>query len=183
MRFEEPDLKVWPTGEGRRRMAPRGYNPLMTEDRIIQLVTSALETLGVADRVMVSSAELRDSMDWKIALSFDGPPSSIVVPDHENESTGTTIRGELRRALRMCPLCQRIGQVEKVRDASGQQEACAVRCPSCGEYEIEQALIRDLRAAWERGDATVLAKLPTVAESLRHRAPSDRRLRAVDRLV
>jgi hypothetical protein len=148
----------------------------MTEAEVFQRVSAELETLGVSDRVKVGRAERRDSSQWQVALSLDGPPTSIMVPDRDDESTGKAIRGELRRALRMCPLCQRIGHVEKIRDSSGQQEACAVRCPACGEYEIDQALIRDLRSAWERGDEKVLTKLPGVADALRQRAPGDRRL-------
>jgi hypothetical protein len=162
------------------KIGPPHLQSGMTEARIVQLVTTALESLGVADRVTVASAQLRDSTDWTIALAFDGPPSSIIAPDRDEEQTSAAIRGELRRALRMCPLCQRIGHVEKIRDAEGRQEACAVRCPACGDYEIDQSLIRDLRSAWERGDENVLARLPGVADALRQRPEADRRLRAGD---
>ena len=152
----------------------------MTHDRVTQLVGAALETLGVADRVRVGDVT-PDGSNWKVALAFDGPPASIAVPDDDDEARAArAIRDELRRALRLCPLCQRMGRVEKIRDASGRQEACAVRCPACGDYEIDQALIRTLRSAWERGEASVLARLPLVAEGLRSRPAADRRLTAAD---
>jgi hypothetical protein len=76
-------------------------------------------------------------------------------------------RAELRRALRMCPLCQRIGHVEKLRGAAGQQEGCVVRCPACGDFEIDQELIRRFRSAWERHDAAILDRLPSLSERTR----------------
>jgi hypothetical protein len=76
-------------------------------------------------------------------------------------------RAELRRALRMCPLCDRIGHVEKLRGAAGQQEGCVVRCPACGEFEIDQELVRRFRSARERDDAAVLDRLPSLSERTR----------------
>lgn len=76
-------------------------------------------------------------------------------------------RAELRRALRMCPLCDRIGHVEKLRGAAGQQEGCAVRCPACGDYEIDQELVRRFRSARERHDFAVLERLPSLSERTR----------------
>ena len=76
-------------------------------------------------------------------------------------------RAELRRALRMCPLCDRIGHVEKLRGATGQQEGCAVRCPACGDYEIDQELVRRFRSARERHDFAVLERLPSLSERTR----------------
>jgi hypothetical protein len=76
-------------------------------------------------------------------------------------------RAELRRALRMCPLCQRMGHVEKLRNAAGQQEACLVRCPACGDFEIDQESIRRFRAAWERHDTAILDRLPSLSERTR----------------
>jgi hypothetical protein len=76
-------------------------------------------------------------------------------------------RAELRRALRMCPLCDRIGHVEKLRGATGQQEGCVVRCPACGEFEIDQELVRRFRSARERHDAAILDRLPSLSERAR----------------
>jgi hypothetical protein len=76
-------------------------------------------------------------------------------------------RAELRRALRMCPLCDRIGHVEKLRGAAGQQEGCVVRCPACGDFEIDQELVRRFRSARERDDAAVLDRLPSLSERTR----------------
>ena len=77
-------------------------------------------------------------------------------------------RAELRRALRMCPLCERIGHVEKLRRGeTGQQEGCAVRCPACGEFEIDQELVKRFRSARERHDADVLDRLPSLSERTR----------------
>ncbi len=73
----------------------------------------------------------------------------------------------LRRALRMCPLCDRIGHVEKLRGATGQQEGCVVRCPACGEFEIDQELVRRFRSARERHDAATLDRLPSLSERTR----------------
>jgi hypothetical protein len=76
-------------------------------------------------------------------------------------------RAELRRALRMCPLCERIGHVEKLRGETGQQEGCVVRCPACGDFEIDQELIRRFRSARERHDAAILDRLPSLSERTR----------------
>jgi hypothetical protein len=143
----------------------------MTADQFRLLLLRSIETLGVgaevAPRRIESSPDSRWSADVEI-LARPGTLVAIAVADTGDEERLTRdVRGELRRALRMCPLCQRIGHVEKLRNAEGQQEACAVRCPACGEFEIDQALIRDFRSAWERGDRSVLDRLPAVSDRTR----------------
>jgi hypothetical protein len=143
---------------------------VMTEDVFRAVLLQALEALGVAGEVVPQRLVAAEGR-WSAALDVRAKAGTVVqiaVSDADDPGrVGRDVRSELRRALRMCPLCQRIGHVEKLRDAEGQQEACAVRCPACGEFEIDQALIRDLRAAWERGDRSVLDRLAAVSEVTR----------------
>jgi len=104
----------------------------------------------------------------------DGGTVTISVAAAADTDTGadaarmeSETRAELRRALRMCPLCDRIGHVEKLRGATGQQEGCAVRCPACGEFEIDQELVRRFRSARERDDAATLDRLPSLSDRTR----------------
>lgn len=148
----------------------------MTAEEFRAHLTRALEDLGVADAVAIQwvaaeSAEGAPPTRWTADVRVTAQPDvsiGIAVPHGLDEpSQARELRAELRRALRMCPLCQHIGHVEKLRDAQGQQQACAVRCPACGEFEIDQALIRELRSAWERDDRTVLDRLPAVSGATR----------------
>jgi hypothetical protein len=149
----------------------------MTGEEFLARVVRALEDLGVAevavDRV-AAEADGGQKGQWSADLrlaSRPATPVSIRATENPDEARfAADLRAELRRALRMCPLCQRIGHVEKLRNAQGEQEACAVRCPSCGEFEIDQALIRELRGAWERGDRDVLDRLPAVSTATREGA-------------
>jgi hypothetical protein len=149
-------------------------------------VSRALEELGVSGEVVVhqvaaeaaadaseESAVARWTADVRITARPDTAIALAVAEGLDEDRLGREIRAELRRALRMCPLCQRIGHVEKLRNAQGTQEACAVRCPACGEFEIDQALIRELRAAWERADRDVLDRLPAVSDAT-HRGEAPR---------
>jgi hypothetical protein len=147
----------------------------MNADDFRTRVTRALEELGVAgeaavQQVTAEAAEggaARWTADIRVTARPDAPILIGIADGLDEERGGRELRGELRRALRMCPLCQRIGHVEKLRNAQGQQEACAVRCPACGQFEIDQSLIKELRAAWERDDRDVLDRLPGVSEVTR----------------
>jgi hypothetical protein len=147
----------------------------MTDQRFRQLLLEALETLGVATEVAPVAAAVDAQGRATADLRIGGPEGgqvSVVVPDTSDEDrVAGELRGELRRALRMCPLCQRVGHVEKLRNAEGQQEACLVRCPACGDFEIEQALVRDLRQAWERGDRPALDRASALSDRVKAGRP------------
>jgi hypothetical protein len=152
----------------------------MTSDELRARILHAIDTLGVADQVVPRRVDLTPDGTWSVDIEILAKQGALVTiagsAAGEAARVDEDIRGELRRALRMCPLCQRIGHVEKLRNAQGQQEACVVRCPACGEFEIDQALIRDFRSAWERGDRSVLDRLPAVAEATRRRPGAGARL-------
>jgi hypothetical protein len=153
----------------------------MTREEFEDVVRRALDELRVADQVTlvgVAPTPDNDAMTAElrfVAGSSDDRPVTISVASGATSSAesgdaarvASETRAELRRALRMCPLCQRIGHVEKLRGATGQQEGCIVRCPGCGDYEIDQELIRRFRSAWERHDAVVLDRLPSISERTR----------------
>jgi hypothetical protein len=143
----------------------------MDSDRFRKILLQAVESLGVSDQVAARRVSEANDGGWSADVEILARPGTLVNiavgAEPDEARLMRDVRGELRRALRMCPLCQRIGHVEKLRNAAGQQEACAVRCPACGEFEIDQALIRDLRSAWERDDRAVLDRLPTVSEVMR----------------
>jgi hypothetical protein len=146
----------------------------MTRDEFAQAVAQALETLGLGRDVRV--ADLAEDADGTLHATLEIPASPdtdarVRLPSGTDPARAPReLRGELRRALRLCPVCQRIGHVEKIRSESGAHEACRVVCPACGAYEIEQALIRDLRAAWERSDPDVLGRLPALSDELKRGA-------------
>jgi hypothetical protein len=143
----------------------------MTRDEFRSAVTQALEALGVAGEVQLTDTSSADdgTHEARLSVSATGDAEAHVRlgPGLDPARAAREIRAELRRALRLCPLCQRIGHVEKIRDAAGSHAACLVVCPSCGRYEIDQAVIKDLRAAWERGDADVLGQLPALSNDVR----------------
>jgi hypothetical protein len=145
----------------------------MSEDFEV-VVRRALAALGVADEVTLihaggSNGSAGDALTAELRVNAAGAKSvsiSVNTTDDDARLESET-RAELRRALRMCPLCQRIGHVEKLRGAEGPQEGCVVRCPACGEYEIDQELVRRFRSAWERNDRTVLERLPSLSARTR----------------
>jgi hypothetical protein len=164
----------------------------MTREDFEGLVGRALAALRVADQVTVigagftpdtgaMTAELRVAGDSGVVTgggtggsasssssSGGGTVTISVAADDDAARMERETRAELRRALRMCPLCERIGHVEKLRrGATGQQEGCAVRCPACGEFEIDQELVKRFRSARERDDAAVLDRLPSLSERTR----------------
>jgi hypothetical protein len=143
----------------------------MTSDEFVTAVSQAIDALGLAGEVQVAGASVGDDGAHDARLTVRVNPAADahvrLAPGVEGPRAAREIRGELRRALRLCPVCQRIGHVEKIADSAGVHDACLVVCPSCGRYEIDQALIKDLRAAWERGDADVLGRLPSLSSELR----------------
>jgi hypothetical protein len=146
----------------------------MTREEFEDVVRRALAELRVDDQVTlagVAAAADSDAMTAELRLIADssgGKTVSIsVAASGDAARVASETRAELRRALRMCPLCQRIGHVEKLRGAAGQQEGCVVRCPACGDFEIDQELIRRFRSAWERHDAAILDRLPSLSERTR----------------
>lgn len=168
------------------------YSASMTREDFEGIVRRALEALGVADQVTLigGAGEATDTGAMTARLRVGGGDASgggsvgaggagggtvmISVAAAADTDTGadaarmeSETRAELRRALRMCPLCDRIGHVEKLRGATGQQEGCAVRCPACGEFEIDQELVRRFRSARERDDAATLDRLPSLSERTR----------------
>lgn len=139
----------------------------MNED-FATVVRGALADLGVADAVtLIDTANQPDTgaRTAELRMNVTGAKTvSIAVGATDDEARlAADTRAELRRALRMCPLCQRIGHVEKLRGTEGQHEGCVVRCPACGEYEIDQELVKRFRSAWERGDHAVLDRLPSLS--------------------
>jgi hypothetical protein len=175
-------------------MAPSRYSASMTREDFEGLVRRSLEALGVSDQVTLIGADATPdtgAMTAKLrvgngsgtagtagagggggATGAAGNTVTIsvaadVVADADAARMESETRAELRRALRMCPLCDRIGHVEKLRGATGQQEGCVVRCPACGEYEIDQELVRRFRSARERRDAATLDRLPSLSERTR----------------
>lgn len=159
----------------------------MSPEEFAARITRALDELGVAPDVVIHqvAAEAAEGVAsqavtiarWTADLRATARPDAAiriaVAEGLEEDRLGRELRAELRRALRLCPLCQRIGHVEKIRDAQGEQEACAVRCPACGAFEIDQSLIKSLRSAWERNDRDVLDRLPSVSEAT-HRGDAPR---------
>lgn len=148
----------------------------MTAEEFRARTARALEELGVAEEVVIhaiaaeaaeGAAVARWTADVRVVSRPDAAIAIGVAEGLDEPRLVRELRAELRRALRMCPLCQRIGHVEKLRNAQGQQEACSVQCPACGDFEIDQALIRELRAAWEQGDRDVLDRLPAVSDTIR----------------
>lgn len=138
----------------------------MSED-FATVVRGALADLGVADAVtLVTAVDQADTgtRTAELRVNTGGKTVSISVAAADDAARlASETRAELRRALRMCPLCQRIGHVEKLRGAEGQQEGCVVRCSACGEYEIDQELVKRFRSAWERRDQAVLDRLPSLS--------------------
>jgi hypothetical protein len=159
----------------------------MTREDFEGLVRGALAALGVGDQVNLISTDVTPdtgAMTAKLRVGSGDSSSGSGDAGSGGGAVGNTVsisvaaegdaarmesdtRAELRRALRMCPLCDRIGHVEKLRGATGQQEGCVVRCPACGEFEIDQELMRRFRSARERHDATVLDRLPSLSERTR----------------
>jgi hypothetical protein len=149
----------------------------MTGEDFEALVRRALATLRVDDQVTVSGANaapVNGAMTARLLIAGGDAAGGNTVTISVAADAATDAarlesetRAELRRALRMCPLCDRIGHVEKLRGATGQQEGCAVRCPACGDYEIDQELVRRFRSARERDDAAVLDRLPSLSERTR----------------
>jgi hypothetical protein len=152
----------------------------MTTTEFANLVQRALAELDVARAVALGDVRRSDDDALIAALTSDsGGSVEIVVPASiEPGEVPREIRQELRRALRMCPLCQRIGHVEKLREPGEDPKACLVRCPACGEFIIAMPLIRSLRDAWEAHDEDVLRKLPHVSEAVRKPRPDRVRLSA-----
>lgn len=151
----------------------------MKTDDFAKAVTWELEQFGLTGAVRVEAASRVGAGPLEARLAvLDAPGRHVhiaVDPALEGERLEHAIRGELQRGLRLCPLCQRIGHVEKIRGEGGTHDACAVRCPACGEYEIDQALVKDFRAAWDRLDPDLLPRLAALAESIRA-APRPRRI-------
>jgi hypothetical protein len=146
----------------------------VTREEFEDVVRRGLAELRVADQVTlagVAATPESDALTAELRLVADsggGRAVTIsVATSGDAARVASETRAELRRALRMCPLCQRIGHVEKLRGATGQQEACTVQCPACGDFEIDQELIRRFRSAWERRDAATLERLPTLSERTR----------------
>jgi hypothetical protein len=150
----------------------------MTREDFEGVVRRALTGLRVGDQVTVintgtapdtgaMTAELRVGGGDSTGGGGGGTVKISVAADGDEARVESETRAELRRALRMCPLCDRIGHVEKLRGASGQQEGCVVRCPACGDYEIDQELVRRFRSARERHDDAVLDRLPSLSERTR----------------
>lgn len=145
----------------------------MTREDFESLVGRALAALRVADQVTVIGADVTPdtgamTAELRVADDSGGTVTISVAADDDAARIESETRAELRRALRMCPLCERIGHVEKLRrGATGQQEGCAVRCPACGEFEIDQELVKRFRSARERDDAAVLDRLPSLSERTR----------------
>lgn len=151
----------------------------MTREDFEGIVRRALEALGVADQVTLIAADATPepgagAMTAELRVGGgDGSSGgdtvkiSVAAAGDDAARMESETRAELRRALRMCPLCERIGHVEKLRGATGQQEGCAVRCPACGEFEIDQELVRRFRSARERHDAATLDRLPSLSERTR----------------
>lgn len=161
----------------------------MTRDEFEDVVRRALGELRVADQVTLVGVGVADTPDsdamtgeLRLVAGGGGGASdgrAVIISVATSGDAGRVARetrAELRRALRMCPLCQRIGHVEKLRGAAGQQEGCIVRCPACGDFEIDQELIRRFRSAWERRDAVILDRLPSLSD--RTRAGSHARITA-----
>lgn len=142
----------------------------MTLDEFAAAVRNEIAGLGVADQVQLDAVCREGDQPFEATLSITSRPGATVrialAQSVPADAAGRELRGELRRALRMCPLCQRIGHVEKLRDEAGHHNACLVRCPACGQFEIDQALIRDFRDAWERRDDRVLARLPELSRAV-----------------
>jgi hypothetical protein len=162
----------------------------MTREDFEGLVRRALASLRVDDQVtLVASADATPDNGGAMTATLriddggaDGGGGSgggtaaggkivtiSVTPNADADAARmeSETRAELRRALRMCTLCDRIGHVEKLRGAAGQQEGCVVRCPACGDFEIDQELVRRFRSARERDDAAVLDRLPSLSERTR----------------
>jgi hypothetical protein len=152
----------------------------MTTTEFANLVQRALEELDVARAVTLGDIRRNDDDALIAALtSNSGGSVEIVVPASiEPAAVPREIRQELRRALRMCPLCQRIGHVEKLREPGDDPKACLVRCPECGEFIIAMPLIRSLRDAWETHDEDVLRKLPQVSRAVKTPRPDRVRVSA-----
>ena len=149
----------------------------MTREAFDEVVRGALAELHVADQVtLVGVMPESQAMTADLQIVTGGTVKISVAASDDAARVASETRAELRRALRMCPLCQRIGHVEKLRGATGQQEGCVVRCPACGDFEIDQELIRRFRSAWERHDDAVLDRLPSLSE--RTRAGSNVRITA-----
>lgn len=141
----------------------------MTREEFEDVVRRALAGLGVGDQVtLIATGTAADTGAMMAEMRVgEGAVKISVAAEGDAARLESETRAELRRALRMCPLCDRIGHVEKLRGASGQQEGCAVRCPACGDYEIDQELVRRFRSARERDDAAVLDRLPSLSERTR----------------
>lgn len=143
----------------------------MKTDEFARAVTRELEKFGLTGAVSVEAASrvgagplearlaVRDASGRHVRIAVDAAL--------DGDALSHAIRGELQRGLRLCPLCQRMGHVEKIRAEGGTHEACAVRCPACGDYEIDQSLVKDFRAAWDRADPEVLPRLSALADSVR----------------
>jgi hypothetical protein len=131
-----------------------------------RLAAEVLRQLEVDDTAQV--AEVRELSDGTWMVDFEDrfpetrfPGFAIdIQQDWSPEQAARELRLELRNKLWICPLCQRRSRIRRVID----REVFRVECDRCGRFEIESALLDQLRLAYEGKDPGLVDQLPRLAE-------------------
>lgn len=103
----------------------------------------------------------------RASISFDEPAES------GPEALRVTAQDELQQCLKLCPLCQREGYVQRL---DSHATVLFVSCPSCGEYEINGEASEELRKGVARDRADVLKAIPRLIEFVRGANAGPRRI-------
>ncbi len=134
-----------------------------------RLAAETLRQLGVADMVQATDVgELTDGT-WLVRFEDRWPTTRFPIfeiyieQEWSPEQAGRELRIELRKKLWICPLCQRRATIRRVVD----QEAFRVDCDHCGRFEIDAALLDQLRLSLENADAALVQRLPHVSDYVR----------------
>jgi hypothetical protein len=130
-----------------------------------RLAADVLRQLEVDDTAEVSSVNELTDGTWMVEFEDRSPETRFpgfsidIQQDWSPEQAIRELRLELRNKLWICPLCQRRSQIRRIID----REVFRVTCDQCGRFEIENALLDQIRLAYEH-DASFKAQLAGVAK-------------------
>ena len=130
-----------------------------------RLAADVLRQLQVDDTAEVSAVNELTDGTWMVDFEDRSPETRFpgfsidIQQDWSPEQAVRELRIELRNKLWICPLCQRRSQIRRIID----REVFRVTCDRCGRFEIEHALLDQIRLAYE-DDTSFKAQLAGVAE-------------------
>jgi hypothetical protein len=130
-----------------------------------RLAGDVLRQLHVDETAEVSAVNELTDGTWMVEFEDRSPETRFpgfaidIQQDWSPEQAVRELRLELRNKLWVCPLCQRRSQIRRIID----REVFRVTCDRCGRFEIENALLEQIRLAYE-DDAGFKAQLAGVAE-------------------